>query len=139
VRKFVPFKRFHLDWLGERAEPGEFIRFPDWLLEELETQNAWTGMIDGVVYVCCGTHTQWPGRHLAWAALRKDSGPRMGWITRECRKVLDRAAGRIELPVRTDFPEGLRWARLLGFHVETPLMKAFGPDGTDHVGFVRFN
>lgn len=139
IRKFVPFKPWHHAWLGERAEPGDFIAFPDWLLEEISTQNAWTGVLDGEIMICCGTHELWPGRHTAWAALKKSSGPHMTWITRACRKILLRAEGRIELAVRTDFPEGLRWAGMLGFHVETPLMLAWGPDGQDHVGFVRFN
>lgn len=137
LRKLVPFRTFHYGWLNE-AEAGP-APSPA-LLAQLEQQNSWTFMIDGEVIACAGTTTQWPGRHAAWAVLdQQRSGRHMGWITRETRKNLDGVKGRIEMTVRTDFPQGLKWARMLGFRIETPRLERYGPDGEDHVGFVRIN
>ncbi len=47
--------------------------------------------------------------------------------------------GRMEFTVRKDFAAGHVFARLLGFEVETPCMKSYGPFGEDHVGYIRMN
>lgn len=105
----------------------------------MESANSWTGVVDGTPVVCAGTLQQWPGRHTAWAYVAKGTRPHMAWITERVRENLDGLKGRIELTVRADFAPGLRWARRLGFAVESPLLKMYGPHGEDHVGFVRIN
>ncbi len=57
-------------------------------------------------------------------------------ITRAVKKQLQATPGRIEMTVRTDFPQGHRWAELLGFEQEA-VFKQYGPEGEDHVGYVR--
>jgi hypothetical protein len=47
--------------------------------------------------------------------------------------------GRLELTVRFDFDEGHRWAKMLGFKVETPVMPFYGPEGEPHSMYVRIN
>lgn len=139
IRRVVPFKAWHYEWLGPAAEHGATVSMDAGLLRALEGQNSWTGIVDGDTIACAGTVQQWPGRHVAWAYLSFTSGPHMGWITRQVRKNLECVKGRIELTVRADFPAGLRWARLLGFEVEVPLLRRYGPEGEDHMGFVRYN
>lgn len=138
-RKIVPFKRWHHDWLGESAEPGGFIKLSEMVRAQLETENSWTAVVDGRVIGCAGTVQQWPGRHVAWAVFAPDAGEHMLWITRSAIEHLAKVKGRIELTVRTDFPIGMKWARLLGFRVETPVLERFGPAGEDHIGYVRIN
>jgi hypothetical protein len=140
IRNVVPFKRWHYAWLTARtpsADPGIIMGEP--ILAELEAQNSWTGVLDGDPLVCAGTMQQWPGRHIAWAYLGRDTAPHMLWITREVARRLEEVRGRIELTVRCDFGAGHRWAEMLGFKLETPCMKGFGPSGEDHTGYVRFN
>lgn len=138
-RKIVPFKRWHYEWLDAVAEPGYTPLHPS-VLAVLEQQKSYTGIVDGEVVFCAGTVEQWPTRHTSWAALHeKLSAQHILWITREVRAGLDRVKGRIELTVRRDFPQGMKWARLLGFHLETPLLACYGPEGEDHAGFVRIN
>lgn len=138
-RKVIPFKRWHYDWLGVGIEPG-LARLHDSVLAHLEAQNSWTGVVDGEVVFCAGTTQQWPTRHTTWALLHETlSRQHMLWITREVIAGLDRVKGRIELTVRRDFPQGMKWARLLGFRLETPLLACYGPEGEDHAGFVRIN
>lgn len=134
----VPFKSWHYGWLGPSAEFGAFETVEP-ALRELERQNSWTGVVDGQPIICAGTIQQWGSRHIAWAYLSLDTGPHMRWITRQVLRNLAGVKGRIESTVRMDFEAGHRWAKLLGFHVETPCMKAYGPHGEDFVGYVRIN
>ena len=140
-RRVVPFRRWHYAWLadGFRAAEGGDFRLSPGALASLEGENSWTGLIEGEVMVCAGTIAQWPGRHTAWAYVARGTLRHMPWITAETKKALDAVKGRIEFTVRADFPAGLRWAKTLGFEVETPLLKNYGPEGESHVGFVRFN
>lgn len=139
-RRVVPFKRWHYEWLAAvpSAEHGSFLPSAE-VLSQLEKQNSWTGVVDGDPIVCAGTLQHWPGRHLAWAYIRSGLLKHMPWITDEVLKNLATVKGRVELPVRADFPAGQRWARRLGFEVEAPLMRAYGPDGADYIGYVRMN
>ena len=142
MRQVVPFKRYHYRWLTERiaaADIGMGVDLSDSILVDLEKQNSWTGVVDGEPLVCAGTMLQWPGRHAAWAYLGNDTAPHMLWITKETLVRLDAVKGRIELTVRCDFPAGHRWAKMLGFKVETPRMEAYGPGGEAHTAYVRFN
>ena len=139
--RVVPFRPIHYEWLRESnpvADGGMFVATPE-MLAQIERENSWTGVVDGVPVVCAGTIQQWPGRHTAWAYLGKNTGPHMVWITKAVLANLAKINGRVEMTVRSDFPTGQRWARMLGFEVETPCMKAYGPQGEDHVGFVRIN
>ena len=129
----VPFKAWHYEWL----KTG--MNVPSKVLQEMEGQNSWTVVIDGDIRACAGTMQQWAGRHVAWAYMTPGIGRNMGFMTTQTKLKLAEVKGRIEMTVRTDFPAGHRWAKMLGFTVETPLMKAYGPLGEDHTGYVRFN
>lgn len=138
VRKIVPFKRWHYGWL-EVAKPNRYA-LHDSVLAQMEEANSYTGIVDGNVVFCAGTLAQWPTRHIGWALLHERlSRPHILWITREVRAGLECVKGRIEMTVRADFTQGQRWAKAIGFRVETPLLEAYGPDGEDHIGYVRVN
>lgn len=141
-RRVVPFKRWHYEWLVAREKPvegGRVIALPESTLAELEGVSSWTGVVDGDPIACGGTIMQWPGRHVAWLYNGPMSAEHMLWLTREALRVIEAAKGRVEMTVREGFTEGHRWARLLGFRVETPLMEGYAADGAAHVGYVRFN
>lgn len=139
LRKIVPFKRWHYDWLDVAAEAGRFSPHES-VLAQLEGANSYTGIVNGDVVFCAGTIMQWPTRHVGWALLHERlSRPHMLWITREVRAGIERVRGRIEFTVRADFPQGQRWAEAIGFRIETPLLKAYGPEGEDHIGYARIN
>lgn len=137
TRQIVPFKRWHMEWLEARSPVG--LVFSKAVCEQLETQNSWSAVLDGDVIACGGTIEQWPGRHTAWAHLGPHTAPHMRWITRAVKSVLKDVKGRIEMTVRCDFEPGHRWAEMLGFRLETPIMAAYGPDGEDHSGYIRIN
>lgn len=131
----VPFKRWHLKWLTHADGPVK-ISEADLLL--LEGKNSWTIVADDTPIACGGTMEQWLGRHVAWAYLHENSGSHMNYVTRQSREIVAGPTGRVEMTVRTDFLAGQRWAGMLGFKAES-VMKQYGPEGEDHVGYVRFN
>lgn len=135
----VPFKRWHLEWLEEHgyAEGGIGPVLNDQTLTYMERINSWTCVCDGDPVACGGVVEQWPGRYTAWAYLNRLSSPHMVPITRTARSILDAMYGRVEMTVRCDFESGHRWAKLLGFHVETPTLVKYGPEGEDHVGYIK--
>lgn len=95
--------------------------------------DAWTAMADGEPVACAGLVPVWFGRAYAWALLSESAGAHMVAITRAVRRALDMGEfRRVEMAVRAGFAEGERWARLLGFVLETPdPMRAYMPDGSD--------
>lgn len=129
----VEFKPEHLhaldvqpaqrDWY-EAAVPG-FTR-------------AWTAIADKPM-ACAGVIELWPQRGYLWALLDRNVGPQMLALTRAIRAGLDGLGfRRLEMTVDADFPAGIRWARMLGFHCETPEpMRAFTPAGRDCYLFAR--
>ena len=133
IRRIVPFRLPHWKWLGPDVE-GE-LDFPP--SPGLELPTSWTAMVDGDPVAIGGTWEVWPGRHIAWAAMNAAVRPHMGYVTAAARRVLDAAEGRVEMTVRKDFEQGHRWARLLGFQVETPELLHYGRKGETHVGYVR--
>lgn len=137
--RVVPFRRWHYWWLAgasPSAEGGNYAMTEDQLVA-LEGQNSWTAVVDGEVVIIAGTIEHWKGRHQAWAYFARNTGPHMLAATRAVKKNLLGVRGRVEFTVRKDFEKGQRWARLLGFEVETPLMKGYGPEGESHIGYVR--
>jgi hypothetical protein len=104
----------------------------------LEGHKSYTLFFDDEVVGCAGTLEHWPGRHSAWAYFNRNSGGHMVAITRFTQDRLSAIKGRVEMTVQKDFTKGHKWAKLLGFEVETPLLVCYGPKGEDHVGYVKF-
>lgn len=140
IRRVVPFKHWHLQWLKEKgvAEGGVFD-LGTAAVAALELHRSWTAVADGEPIACGGTVEIWPGRHSGWAYLNKSAAAHMLFVTRAAEQVLQQVKGRIEMTVRCDFKAGHRWAKILGFVLETPVLKQFGPEGEDHSGYTRFS
>lgn len=87
---------------------------------------------DGQVVAIGGICDSWAGRGICWAGLSAMAGASMLALTRAVRRTHD-ALGyrRLEMFVDARSDAAQRWARLLGFHNETPTpMRAFLPDGS---------
>lgn len=96
---------------------------------------------DGTV-LCVGgviTDESWPHRAIGWTVLSAHAGPFMRAVTRAVRDWLaQRPERRVEFYVDAQFPQGVRWAHLLGFTLETPLpMRHFLPNGNGAYMFGR--
>ena len=103
-----------------------------------------TCVSDGKILGCAGLEICWPGMAEVWALFASDISkyhiiPKMAkqqlesWIKEYDLK-------RVQAPLRTDFPAGIRFAEFLGFKPdgwpEVPkgvLMKNYHPDGTSAI------
>lgn len=138
TRQVVPFRRWHIAWLVGAGKPESgFMPLDVETLMALEKQSSWTAVIDGSPVACGGTIQHWPGRHQGWMYLNKASGKYMRFISTAVLKHMAKIEGRLEISVRCDFALGHKWAKMLGFRVETERMERFGPEGEDHTGYVR--
>jgi len=87
--------------------------------------------VDGAILAAAGFVPQWDNRALVWALISKEVGPHMVGLTRAVKRALSlHHYRRVETHVASDFAEGHRWARLLGFEREGR-MRAFTPQGDD--------
>lgn len=136
--KIAPFRRWHLMWLMDEEPVGGAVPFDVDVAMALEKHNSWTAVDDGAPIACGGTLEQWRGRHQAWMYMTRGTAPHMLAITRAVKAKMAKAEGRVEMTVRADFEQGHRWAKMLGFQREA-FYKQYGPEGEDHVGYVRFN
>jgi hypothetical protein len=137
----VPFKRWHFYSLADAGSPagGLFVPDQDTVAAMESAPNIVTLTEDSLPVGAGGTLELWPGRHMAWAILPPISGPHMLAVTREAYKRVRIPPGRIEMTVKRDFDIGHRWAKMLGFELETPVLRGYGPGGVDFTGYVRFN
>lgn len=142
--EFVPFAPAHLAALRTEATDAwlaPLLARPELAAGLVAEGLAWTGVAGGAVVAAAGITRVWPGRGVAWALMH--GLPRPAWLaaTRMAARTLDDAhrqgLRRIDATVACDFAPGHRWARLLGFH-PYGLLRAYGPDGRDHVGYERF-
>lgn len=104
----------------------------------LEGDGGWAAVDGNTVVAIAGIHVRWAGVGLAWAWLGRGWQRHARLITDLVRDGLDKAdLHRIETGVRADFVRGHRWVRRLGFEMETPLARGWGPDGSDYTLYVR--
>lgn len=132
VEPFQPEHVAHIDVQAEQSLAKDHLRNPDYL-ELLAQHESWTGRIGDRIVGCAGVITFWPGRYQAWAVISATIGPEgMVQFTKAVRRFLALKTGRIELVVAAEFKAGHRWARLLGFSLETPEpMRRWFPEGGD--------
>ena len=135
----VPFRSEHFYAITKISPPnGGGIEITPEMLKCMEKENSFTLLVDGVPVALGGTIRQWTGNYAGFAYITKAAAPHMLRITRYTRKILDAAGcGRIMATVQVGFDEGQRWAKMLRFEVETPVLKQWGPDGSDHTLFCR--
>lgn len=139
--KVVPYQAEHMRALRlQSAQLSSMGWAPADHAEMLEQFTAFTALDGDEVLVCAGVIELWPGRGAAWAFMAENLGARMVAIHRAVRRyfaTLD--FRRLEAEVATDFPQGHRWVRLLGFELETPRLRAYFPDGSDASMYVKVN
>jgi hypothetical protein len=110
---------------------------PDYVRALAASGNAFTALADGRVIACAGCLELWKDRAFLWSLIGENAGPHMRALVRAAEGYLRVAPWRrIEAAVASDFRQGQRLIRLLGFEFEGR-MRAFSPDGADHDLFAR--
>jgi hypothetical protein len=104
---------------------------------ELEALGGWAA-VDGDVLAIAGILPRWEGVGLGWAWLSRGWRKHARLITETVRIGLEDAPyHRIETGVKHGYGRGERWAEMLGFVMETPLARKWGPDGSDYSIWAR--
>jgi RimJ/RimL family protein N-acetyltransferase len=137
----IPFLPAHLKGLQVHESQGDCLAlFEDEQYgETLFLGEAYTAIVNGVVMGCFGLLPLTPNRGQIWSLLSPYSGKHMAGITRFAIKSIAKCGiKRIEAHVRTDFEQGHRWAKMLGFKREGT-MEAYGDDGLDYDLYSRVN
>lgn len=88
----------------------------------------WSG---DVIIACMGAHEVWHGRRMIWAVMGVETSKHMRQLTILARSLLKQFhCRRSEIYVNADFKQGIRWARMVGFKLETlEPMEGFFPEG----------
>lgn len=98
----------------------------------LENTLAYTGRIRGRIIVCGGIIDVATDTGHMWCFLSRDARHHMVRLHRTAQRFL-KVAGKQRLCATSEvgFDDGCRWLDLLGFE-RTDLLRAYGPDGSDH-------
>ena len=138
--RIVPFRARHLDGLRlQDAQSGMAPLLNREVGASLEAAGpAFSALYVKEVIACAGVMEVWSGRLQAWALLSPCGPERFLRVHRAVAHFLvQQKARRIETAVDCAFEAGHRWARLLGFRMEAPVMLRFGPDGRDAALYAR--
>lgn len=108
-------------------------------IESLESRpNIYTVRDEQKTYCIFGLTYHWKTRAEGWAILDKASGPHLRFITKAIKSMIKlHAPKRTECTVDLDFSQAHRWAKLLGFHLEAPVLEAYGRHGENCALYVR--
>lgn len=129
----IPFKPEHLAQIDLQAEQtlAKVHLQNEEYAKSLAAQESWTLMIDDRVAACAGFLHVWGNRYQAWAIISATIGASgMLTLSKAVLRALALKTGRIEAYVAEEFEAGHRWAKLMGFTLETPKpMRGWFPEG----------
>ena len=135
----VPYEAEHalaLDLQMHQQSTARFITLE--YAKSLEGEFSYTVLLDGSPIAVGGVAKLWENRGFVWSMVDRRAGPHFMTITRVAKKALELAPyRRIEADTPCGFPQGHRWLRMLGFHVEAERMRAYMPDGADHTLYAK--
>ena len=139
----VPFKPEHLQQIDLQAEQSvarDYLGNVEYA-QSLAMHEGWTVVVDDKIIACAGYIRVWGERVQAWAVISATIGPAgMLLLTKAALRGLKLRTGRIECYVASGFDAGHRWARMLGFTLETPEpMRQWLPDGSDASQYSRIS
>lgn len=130
--KIEPFKPEHLERL--EAQTGRY--YPQISPENRITLGqiglSFTCLKDDRVLACGGVVQYWENRAEGWCIFDQNLKFEMMGVHRAALRLLETAPfKRIEAVVNSQFYQGNRWAKALGFQVEALRLKNYFADGAD--------
>lgn len=132
--RIVQFEPDHLKLLllqPSQAIMQPLLDNPEYAQSLKDAGPAYSAVDGDAVFACAGFIPQWEGRAIAWALISAEAGRHFVTITRAVKRAMDlHQFRRVETAVAHEFPQGHRWARMLGFTREG-LMRRYTPDGRD--------
>jgi hypothetical protein len=105
----------------------------------LEKNNLTFSVVRGDrIFLCGGVIQYWPGRGEVWAIFDKEIKGDFFRLHKIALRFLDvLPMKRIEAVVNVDFKQGHRWAKLLGFKLDSERLKHYFSDGADAALYSR--
>jgi hypothetical protein len=129
VRQFAPADLMMLALQPHQRALTAEVATPEYAGELAKHGASFTVADESGIVAVIGLIKQWDGCERAYAFLAETAGYHMLSITRKISDHLDKCGiRRIEAVVEEDFENGHRWVKLLGFHVEAPLMEKYWND-----------
>lgn len=108
------------------------------LAADLERVGGFACVEDGEILGIGGIMPKWDGVGLAWVWLTRKWMRHAKLITVAIDDHLSKSGfHRIEAGVKVGYTRGARWMNRLGFDLETPVAKMWGPDKGDYSLYVR--
>lgn len=135
----LPFKADHF-WNIKVQKAQAYINkyVTQEALVDLEKDNSFTCFKDDKIIACFGWFKIYPTRGVLWSYLSEYANKNLVEGTRIARKLInDLPFKRLEIEVDCEFEQGHRWARMLGFELETERSKSYRIDGNDSSIYVR--
>ncbi len=133
--ELIPFKAEHLEHIlsvGLKDEKITPFILPSHGASIEKMGGYFTITEDQVPLVIGGIKPFWKGRAEAWLLFSKYKTKKFMSLISLINKVIDDSPiKRIEMIIDSDFCEGARWAKILGFKLEAPLLKSYLPTGHD--------
>lgn len=133
----IPYSPEHVRRL--RLQPSQLMALSPEVQPHLENLGlaglAFTGISRGEVIACAGVAPSGLGSATLWGFISAGAKPYFVRLHRSAERMLRlRPFRRIEASSEVDFEPGCRWLELLGFEAEG-VMRAYGPDGKDHMRY----
>ena len=137
--RFVPMKAEHAMMMSNILTLNAGAPLTVEIVVELEEIGGVSAIDDsGNVVAIAGVMPKWEGSGIAWAWLTRGWFKHARAITEEVIKGLEASPlDRIEMAVKIDFDRGHRWAKRLGFELETMAARKWGPDGATYSIYSR--
>ena len=137
---FVPLTAEHAIMMGPLSAIHAGYEITPEIAVGLEECGGTAGLDDdGNVLAIAGVLPIRPGVGMGWAWLSRGWRKHARRITAEVVTVLEQSdCHRLEAAVQCDYTNGHNWVKRLGFEVETPCAKRWGPDGKDYTLYGRF-
>lgn len=145
--QIVPLAINHLELLELQEHELQYVEtiphYLDYIFENSELGWSWAGIGQGKVVCCFGLRPIWKGVAEAWLVPGKGLEDHARTLLVGARTLFDQAVSdsditRLQIYVKEENEVALRFAKAIGFDVESKLRK-FGPEGADYIGLVRFS
>lgn len=108
------------------------------LAKTLEGADAFTVRHNGEIMLCGGFAQFYPGRGECWSFMSRYAGGHMVGVFRVVKTYIEMlTCRRVEMTVDCEFEPGHRLARMLGFQLEAPQMRAYDMFGRDRSLYAR--
>ena len=137
---FVPFHEAHLMSLKiedkNTRSVSRFIPFHEMIKSQAQSGNAFTAILHGSPVACFGSVHIWHGVEEMWLLIEERGRKFSKSLTRAAMayrdfRVISGNLHRIQITVRCEDMRAVRWGIAIGFTIDG-MMKAYGPDGSDH-------